>query len=168
MIRSLVVARARNGVIGRDNKLPWRLPADLAYFKQVTMGHPVIMGRRTWESIGRPLPGRLNIVVSRNPDYVAPGATVVGSLDEAWRVAGDSRGAGPATEACVIGGTSIFAEALPAADRIHLTEVEADVAGDTWFPPFDRTAFTEREIARQPRDARHEHPFRIVVLERKG
>ena len=161
MIRSLVVARARNGVIGRDNRLPWRLPADLAYFKKVTMGHPIIMGRRTWESIGRPLPGRLNIVVSRNPDYVAAGATVVGSLEEAWRAAG------PAKEACVIGGTSLFEEALPVADRIHLTEVEADVPGDTWFPEFDRTAFTEREVARQPRDERHEHPFRIVVLERK-
>jgi dihydrofolate reductase len=168
MIRSLVVARARNGVIGRDNRLPWRLPADLAYFKQVTMGHPVIMGRRTWESIGRPLPGRRNIVVSRNPAYVAPGATVVGSLDEAWRVAGDSSVDGPAKEACVIGGTSLFEEALPVADRIHLTEVEADVPGDTWFPPFDRTAFTEREVARQPRDERHEHAFRIVVLERKA
>ena len=161
MIRSLVVARARNGVIGRDNQLPWRLPADLAYFKKVTMGHPIIMGRRTWESIGRPLPGRLNIVVSRNRAYDAPGATVVGSLAEAWRAAGD------AAEACVIGGTSLFEEALPVADRIHLTEVEADVEGDTWFPPFDRADFTEREVARHPRDERHEHPFRIVVLERK-
>jgi dihydrofolate reductase len=161
MIRSLVVARARNGVIGRDNRLPWRLPADLAYFKRVTMGHPVIMGRRTWESIGRPLPGRRNIVVSRDPAYVAPGATVVGSLDEAWRAAGD------VDEACVIGGTSLFAEALPVADRIHLTEVEADVAGDTYFPPFDRTVFSEREVAHHLRDERHEHPFRIVVLERR-
>lgn len=168
MIRSVVVARARNGVIGRNNQLPWRLPADLAYFKLVTTGHPVIMGRRTWESIGRPLPGRLNIVVSRNPAYVAPGATVVGSLDEAWGVARDSGDAGLATEAFVIGGTSLFEEALAVADRIHLTEVEADVPGDTRFPAFDRTAFTEREVARQARDARHEHPFRIVVLERKA
>jgi dihydrofolate reductase len=167
MIRSLVVAKARNGVIGRDNRLPWRLPEDLAYFKRVTMGHPVIMGRRTWESIGRALPGRHNIVVSRNPAYAAPGATVVGSLDEAWRVAGSSPEADDTTEVCVIGGTSLFAEALPTADRIHLTEVEADVAGDTYFPPFDRAAFTEHEVARQPRDERHEHPFRIVVLERK-
>jgi dihydrofolate reductase len=161
VIRSLVVARARNGVIGRDNRLPWRLPADLAYFKRVTMGHPVIMGRRTWESIGRPLPGRHNIVVTRNPAYAAPGATVVGSLDEAWRAAGE------VDEACVIGGTSLFAEALPQADRIHLTEVEADVEGDTWFPPFDRTQWSEREVARQGRDERHEHPFRILVLERR-
>lgn len=159
MIRSLVVARARNGVIGRDNRLPWRLPADLAYFKRVTMGHPVIMGRRTWESIGRALPGRKNIVVSRDPRYEAPGATVVGSLEDAWRAAGD------ADEACVIGGTSLFAEALPTANRIHLTEVEADVPGDTFFPEFDRTAWTEKEVARHARDERHEYPFRIVVLE---
>lgn len=161
MIRSLVVAMARNRVIGRDNRLPWRLPADLAYFKRVTMGHPVIMGRRTWESIGKALPGRLNIVVSRNPEYRAPGATVVGALSEAWKVAGE------AEEAHVIGGTSLFAEALPEADRIHLTEVQAEVEGDTWFPEFDRTQWCEHVIATQPRDERHEHPFRIVVLERR-
>src|SRR5688500_3896960 len=161
MVKSLVVAKAQNGVIGRDNRLPWRLPADLAYFKRVTMGHPVIMGRRTWESIGRPLPGRQNIVVTRNRDYSAPGATVVGSLDAAWRAAGDVE------EACVIGGTSLFAEALPIADRIHLTEVQADVEGDTYFPPFDRSQWVEREVVRQARDERHEYPFRIVVLERR-
>ena len=152
---------ARNGVIGRDNRLPWRLPADLAYFKRVTLGHPVIMGRRTWESIGRPLPGRLNIVVSRNPALRAQGATVVPSLDQAWRACAG------AEEAHVIGGTSLFAEALPSADRIHLTEVDADVEGDTWFPPFDRSEWSEREVARHPRDERHEYPFRIVVLERR-
>ena len=162
MIKSLVVARARNGVIGRDNRLPWCLPGDLAYFKRVTMGHPIIMGRRTWESIGKALPGRRNIVVSRNPEYRAEGAVVVGSLTEAWRAAGD------AEEACVIGGTSLFAEALPQANRIHLTEVEADVPGDTFFPPFERGQWEEREVARQPRDERHEHPFRIVVLERRA
>src|SRR5687768_12553059 len=108
---------ARNRVIGRDNRLPWRLPADLAYFKRVTMGHPVIMGRRTWESIGRRLPGRKNIVVTRVGDYSAPGATVVGSVDAAGRAAGDGE------EACVMAGTSLFAEALPIADRIHLSEV---------------------------------------------
>jgi dihydrofolate reductase len=161
MIRSLVVAMARNRVIGRDNQLPWRLPADLAYFKRVTIGHPVVMGRRTHESIGRPLPGRLNIVVSRNPAYRAAGCTVVGSLDEAWKAAGD------AVEVSVIGGTSLFAESLPVADRIHLTEVEADVPGDTFFPEFDRSQWTEREIERHGADERHAYPLRIVVLERK-
>ena len=161
MIRSLVVAVARNGVIGRDNRLPWRLPDDMAYFKRVTMGHPVVMGRRTWESIGKPLPGRLNIVVTHNRGFQAPGCTVVGSLDEAWRAAGN------AGEVCVIGGTSLFQECLPIADRIHLTEVQADVEGDTWFPPFDRAEWREHLVADHPADDRHEYPFRILVLERK-
>ena len=161
MIRSLVVAMARNHVIGRDNRLPWKLPRDLAYFKRVTMGHPVIMGRRTWQSIGRPLPGRDNIVVSRNPAFEAPGATVVASLDAAWRAAGD------AEEVCVIGGTSLFAESLPIADRIHLTEVDAVVEGDTFFPEFDRSEWVEHEVERQAADERHAYPFRILVLERR-
>ena len=161
MIRSLVVAMDRKRVIGRDNALPWRLPADLAYFKRVTMGHPVVMGRRTYESIGKALPGRLNIVVSRNPRLRAPGCIVVDSLDAAWRAAGD------VPEVCVIGGTSLFAEALPVADRIHLTEVDAEVAGDTWFPEFDRGEWTEHVVERHAADDRHAYPFRIVVLDRK-
>ena len=152
---------SRNRVIGRENRLPWRLPADLAHFKRVTMGHPVVMGRRTYESIGRPLPGRSNIVVTRNPDYVAPGCTVVPSLEAAYAAAGD------AEEVCVIGGTSIFAAALPTADRIHLTEVEADVEGDTFFPAFDRSQWRETEIARHGVDDRHQYPLRIVRLERR-
>ncbi len=161
MIRSLVVAMARNRVIGRNNQLPWRLPADLAYFKQVTMGHPIIMGRRTHESIGKALPGRPNIVVSRNAGFTAAGCTVVGSLADAWRVAG------AAEEACVIGGTSLFAEALPIADRIHLTEVDAEVPGDTWFPEFDRGLWVEHEVSRHRADEQHAYPFRIVVLDRR-
>ena len=162
MIRSIVVAVARNGVIGRDNRLPWKLPKDLAYFKRVTMGHPVVMGRRTWESIGKALPGRLNIVVTHNPSLEAPGAAVVTSLADAWKAAGN------ADEVSIIGGTSIFRETLPTADRIHLTEVEADVAGDTFFPEFDRVAWVEQEVERHPADERHEHPFRIVLLTRKA
>ena len=161
MRRSLVVAMARNRVIGRDNALPWRLPADLAHFKQVTMGHPIVMGRRTYESIGKALPGRRNIVVTRNPAFQAPGCIVVASLEAAWQAAGD------ADEVCVIGGTSLFAEALPVADVIHLTEVQADVPGDTCFPEFDRSAWREKEIARQPADARHAYPIRILELQRK-
>jgi len=161
MKRSLVVAVARNGVIGRDNALPWRLPAELAHFKRVTMGHPIVMGRRTYESIGKPLPGRKNIVVTHNRAFEAPGCTVVTSLEEAWRAADG------ADEVCVIGGTTLFAETLPAADVIHLTEVEAEVEGDTWFPPFDRGEWQEREIARHPADERHAYPFRILELTRK-
>jgi dihydrofolate reductase len=161
LIRSLVVAMARNRVIGRDNALPWKLPEEMAHFKRVTMGHPVIMGRRTWESIGKPLPGRHNIVVTRNRAYQAPGCTVVPSLAAAWEAA---KGA---AEACVIGGTSLFEEALPVADRLHLTEVDADIEGDTWFPEFDRSEWKEREITRHPADERHAYPFRVLLLERR-
>jgi dihydrofolate reductase len=162
MIRSIVVAVARNGVIGRDNQLPWKLPRDLAYFKRVTLGHPVVMGRRTWESIGRPLPGRQNIVVTRNANLKAPGAKVVTSLAEAWKAAGD------AEEVSIIGGTSIFRETLPIADRIHLTEVDAVVEGDTFFPEFDRSQWIEREVERHPADERHQYPLRILLLTRRA
>jgi dihydrofolate reductase len=161
MRRSLVVAMARNRVIGRDNALPWRLPAELAHFKRVTLGHPVVMGRKTYESIGKPLPGRLNIVVTRNRDFRAPGCEVVGSLQEAYKAAGD------ADEVSIIGGTSLFEAALPTADRIHLTEVDAEVEGDTWFPDFDRSQWQEREIDRYPADDRNPYPFRILLLERR-
>lgn len=160
-MRSLVVAVAQNGVIGRNNMLPWRLPADLAYFKRVTMGHPIVMGRRTYESIGRPLPGRDNIVVTHNRDFAAPGCIVAHSLDEAWKAANG------AEEVSVIGGTALFRDTLPIADRIHLTEVQARVDGDTFFPAFNRDEWRETEVARHPADARHQYPFRIVVLDRK-
>lgn len=161
MIRTLVVAMARNRVIGRDNQLPWRLPDEIAYFKRVTMGHPIVMGRRTYESIGKPLPGRRNIVVTHDRGYQAPGCTVVDSLGEAWQAAGH------AEEVCVIGGTSLFRESLPIADRIHLTLVEADVPGDTYFPEFDRGEWRETEVMRHAADERHVYPFRILLLERK-
>jgi dihydrofolate reductase len=161
MRRSLVVAVAANRVIGRDNQLPWKLPDDMSYFKLVTMGHPVVMGRRTYQSIGKPLPGRENIVVTHDRAFQAPGCHVVASLDEAWKAAGD------AAEVSVIGGTSLFEETLPIADRIHLTEVLADVPGDTFFPEFDRSQWQETEISRHPADAKHAHAFRIVVLDRK-
>lgn len=161
VIRSLVVAMARNRVIGRDNALPWKLPDDLAYFKRVTMGRPVVMGRRTYESIGKPLPGRDNIVVTHRSALHAPGCIVVHSLDGAWKAAASAQ------EVCVIGGTSLFSETLPVADVIHLTEVEAEVEGDTYFPEFDRGAWRETEVARHDADARHAYPFRIVRLERR-
>jgi dihydrofolate reductase len=119
------------------------------------------MGRRTYQSIGKALPGRKCIVVTRDPAFQAPGCTVVRSLEAAWNAAGD------AEEVCVIGGTSLFEETLPIADVIHLTEVEADVPGDTYFPDFDRSQWREKEIARQPADSRHAYPIRILELERK-
>ena len=124
---SVIVAAARNGVIGRNNALPWHLPEDLRYFKRVTMGKPIVMGRKTWESIGRPLPGRTNIVITRRPDYAAEGARVVGSLEEALSLAEDIALIDGSNELLVIGGAEIYKAALPLASRLYLTEVQADV-----------------------------------------
>jgi dihydrofolate reductase len=128
---TLIVARARNGVIGRGGTLPWRLPEELAHFKRTTMGHPIVMGRRTWASIGRPLPGRRSIVVSRNRSFTAPGAEVVPSLDAALEAAGD------VPEVFVIGGAELYAAAAPRAQRMIVTEIDADFEGDTVFPAPD-------------------------------
>lgn len=129
---TLIAAVARNGVIGRGNALPWRLSDDLKRFKALTMGHPIVMGRKTWESLGRPLPGRRNIVITRDRSYRADGATVVHSVDEALAAAPD------ADEVFVIGGAEIYALALPRADRLQLTELDANFDGDVRFPEFDR------------------------------
>ncbi|WP_439683124.1 Dihydrofolate reductase [Cupriavidus oxalaticus] len=136
-ILTLVVAKARNGTIGRDNTLPWRLPEDLAHFKRTTMGAPVIMGRKTWDSIGRPLPGRRNIVVSRNPDLRIEGAEVATSLEDAQRLCVG------ADQIFLIGGAQLYAEAMPSADRLVVTEIDADVEGDAFFPPIDRAQWLE-------------------------
>ena len=136
-LTALVAALARNRVIGVGNRLPWRLPEDLARFKRLTMGAPVIMGRKTRESIGRPLPGRRNIVVTRERAATWEGCVVAHSLDEALALADD------APEAFVIGGAELYAEALPLADELLLTEIDAEVKGDTFFPSWDRAAFQE-------------------------
>ncbi|WP_422648319.1 Dihydrofolate reductase [Cupriavidus sp. H18C1] len=138
---TLIVARARNGVIGRDNTLPWRLPEDLAHFKRTTMGAPVIMGRKTWESIGRPLPGRRNIVVSRNAGLRLDGAETASSLEDALRLCVGVE------QVFLIGGAQLYAEALPSADRLIVTEIDADIEGDAHFPEIDpqRWIATERE-----------------------
>ena len=157
----LIAAVAANGVIGKGGQLAWHLPDDLRHFKQLTMGHPILMGRRTYESIGKPLPGRLNIVVTHREDFAAPGCTVAHSMDEAYRAAGD------APEVSIIGGSAIFEEALPGADTVYLTEVDADVEGDVFFPSFDRSRFRETELERHSADERHAYPFRILRLDRK-
>jgi dihydrofolate reductase len=137
---SLVVAAARNNAIGKGNALPWSLPNDLKHFKDVTSGHAVVMGRKTFESIGRPLPNRRNIVITRQEDYKPEGVEVVGSLDAA--IAAVPAG----EEAFVIGGGEIFKQALPIADRVYLTRVEADVEGDAFFPALEAGEW--REVSR--------------------
>jgi len=154
---TLIVARARNGVIGKDNAMPWRIPGEQAYFKRVTMGHPIIMGRKTWESIGRPLPGRRSIVISRNTAFAAPGAEVVTSLDAAL-----ARCVG-AAEAFVIGGAELYRLALPSAHRLLITEIDHDFDGDTYFPAPDPAQW--REAARDHHAPTDERPFAVDFVE---
>ena len=156
---ALIAAVARNGVIGGGNTLPWRLPADLKRFRALTTGHTVIMGRRTWESIGRALPGRQNIVVTRRPDYAAEGALVASSLDAALQAA-----TLPAPAFC-IGGGELYALALPQAATLHLTEIDRDFDGDTRFPEFDRA--TWREAAREAHHAPEGFGYAFVTYERR-
>lgn len=159
---TLVAAVADNGVIGAEGEMPWHLPADLAHFKAVTMGKPVLMGRLTWESIGKPLPGRDNLVLSRNPDWQAGGAQRVASLDEALRVA-EKAGA---EELMVIGGADVYRQALPRAKRIYLTRVRAEPWGDTLFPELDPDAW--REVGRRERMSDEKNPWDLtfITLER--
>lgn len=159
---TLVVAASENDVIGRDGDLPWRLPSDLAHFKRVTMGKPVVMGRKTWDSIGRPLPGRLNIVLSRKTSTVADGCVVVDSLDTAVEVAADQG----SDELVVIGGSGVYAEALPRADTILLTRVHVVVEGDTFLPPMDPDAWRVVAVERHEADELNEHPFSFLELRR--
>jgi dihydrofolate reductase len=154
---SLIVAMARNRVIGRNNALPWRLPEDLKRFKAITMGHPIIMGRKTYESIGRPLPGRANIVVTRSGQFEAPGCTVVRSPQAALDACAG------ADEAFVIGGADIYRAFLDRADRLLVTEIDADFEGDAYFPDFDPEEW--RETARE-RIAGAGFPFAFVSRER--
>ena len=157
---SLIVALADNRVIGIDNRLPWRLPADLQHFKRVTMGKPMIMGRKTWESLPGLLPGRTHVVVTRNPDYRAEGGFVVHSLEQAIEQFGD------VDELMLVGGANLYAQAIPLASRMYLTEVHAQPQGDAFFPEFDRSQW--RELAREQGklDERNSLPHTFVTLER--
>lgn len=159
---SIIVATARGGVIGREGGLPWHLPAELARFKQITMGHPIIMGRKTHESISRALPGRLNIVISRNPSYkAAEGCMVVDSFSESLKAAG------PASKVFVIGGETIFKSALPKADKIYLTKVDADIKGDRYFR-FDPAGWQQVFSEKHPSDEKNPYPFEFTVWERSS
>lgn len=160
----LVAAVAENGVIGRDGGMPWRLSTDMKRFKATTMGKPVVMGRKTWESFPkRPLPGRHNIVVTRDPTYAAEGASVAGSLDAALALA---RAEG-AREACVIGGGEIYAAALPLADSLDVTHILAEIDGDTYFPAIDPAIWSEASSEDFPAGDKDSHATRHVVYERR-
>lgn len=156
---SMIVARSRNHVIGRDNQMPWKISADLQFFKRVTMGHPVIMGRKTWESIGRPLPGRRNIVVSRNANYPITGGELVGSLEEALNSLTEF------SRVFVIGGEQLFTQAFDKADRLYITEIDLDIeGGDTFFRVPNESNW--KEIERTP-GSEGDITFSFITLERK-
>ena len=157
---SLLVAATENGVIGRDRGMPWHLPDDLKHFKALTLAKPVLMGRKTFDAIGRPLPGRTNLVLTRTPGWSAPGVTVVADLDAAIRAAGS------APELVVAGGAQVYALALPRATRIHLTRIHAVIAGDTWLPEFADAEWRETSREVHPVDARHPYAMSFVTLER--
>ena len=161
------VARARNGVIGRGAALPWRLRADLRRFRALTLGKPVIMGRKTWESLPRrPLPGRLNLVLTRQPEYEAAGAVACADFAEAVEIAREQAAEDGADEVCVIGGADLFALTLPRAQRIYLTEIDGDPDGDVTMPPLDETGW--REVSREALAAGADDEFATTfrVLER--
>jgi dihydrofolate reductase len=158
---SLIVAMARNRVIGINNTLPWHLPADLKHFKALTMGHHIVMGRKTYESIGKPLPGRTSVVVTRNADYAQPGVIVVNSLEAAIAACGDD------AEIFVIGGAELYRQAIVLADRIYLTEIDADISGDAHFTELDRNLWLETERISHAPDEKNLHPYQFVVYDRK-
>lgn len=160
---SLFVAHANDRVIGYQNDMPWHVPGDLAYFKRRTMGKPIIMGRKTYESIGRPLPGRLNIVITRNPSYEGEGVRVVSSLEDALQVAKEET---DAAEYMIIGGEQIFKQAMPLADRMYITKIDETYPGDTFFPAYD---LNEWETIEASETALNDEgvPYTFYVYERK-
>ena len=161
---SLIVAVSRNGAIGLNNQLPWYLPEDLKYFKSVTMGKPLIMGRKTFDSIGRPLPGRANIVLTRDPQWTSDGVKVVQSVEQAL-VAGEiACEAADVDEIMVIGGEQIYRMTIDLADRIYLTQVDADVEGDAFFPDIDLNNWSQTRV-KLP-EIIDKHPYQFLVLDR--
>ncbi len=163
MIISAIVATAKNNVIGRDNNIPWHLPADLKYFKKTTLGHHIIMGRKSFASIGRPLPKRTNIVVTRDPFFVASGCIVSHSIDEALAVAKENG----EDEAFIIGGGQIYKQSLPLWDRVYLTKVDIEVDGEIYFPELKEDEWNEIKREAHLPDEKNEHAFTFLVLERE-
>jgi len=158
---SFIVAMDRNRLIGNNNRLPWHLPADLSHFKQTTMGKPILMGRKTWDSIGRPLPGRLNIVLTHTAELKIDGVEVVHSLSQAQALLE------PAAELMVIGGSTIYRMLLAQAERIYLTRVDAEFEGDCWFPEIDLRQWQEIAVSAHPADEKNLYDCRFITLQRK-
>lgn len=157
---SLIAAMANDRVIGKDNQMPWHLPADFQWFKQSTMGKPIIMGRKTYESIGRPLPGRANIVISRNPELTIEGVQCVASIEQALALVESH------SEVMIIGGGSIYEACLPRADKLYLTFIDADIEGDTQFPDFNQFAWQQVHDSSYSADEKNQYDMKFVILER--
>ncbi len=162
---SILVAMAKNRVIGQHNKLPWHLPADLKHFKLLTMGHSIIMGRKTYESIGRPLPGRINIIITHQQNFVIPGAIVVNSIENAFKVSQEM--SGNTKECFVIGGEQLFRQTLSVCRRIYITEIQRDFEGDTVFPDFDYNDWQETQRIKHFSEDDNTLEYHFVVLNRK-
>jgi dihydrofolate reductase len=159
---SLIWAMADNRVIGIENRLPWKLPADMKWFRQNTLGKPIIMGRLTFESFGaKPLPGRRNIIISRNPSYAAEGIETYSSLEEALKATQSD------DEVMIIGGMSLYQQALPLADRLYMTLVHTAADGDAWFPEFDLQQWHETERSDFPADEKNPHPYSFIILDKQ-
>ncbi|MDO8503492.1 MAG: type 3 dihydrofolate reductase [bacterium] len=158
---SLIAALGRNRVIGKNNRLPWKLPADLKHFHDLTLGKTVVMGRRTFESIGRPLPNRTNIVITSGEGYSAPGSKIVHSVDEALKAFGKDE------EVMIIGGASIYEQFLPLSKKIYLTQIDEDFEGDAYFPAFDPDEWLEREREEKTPDRENAYRYTFLTLERK-
>lgn len=161
-ILSMIVAHAADRVIGKDNDMPWHLPADLAYFKKTTLGKPIIMGRKTYESIGRPLPGRKNIVISRDGEYRAEGVEVVSSVDAALSLVDDVE------EVMVIGGGAIYQHCLPSADKLYITHIDARIDGDTFFPEYDLNIWEKVTSEGRAADEENQYQLDFAVYQRKS
>lgn len=165
-ILSMIVATADNNIIGKDNDMPWHLPADLAYFKKMTLGKPIIMGRKTYESIGRPLPGRRNIVISRDENYFADGVDTVTSVEQALALVDGSDGKGAVEEIMVIGGGAIYKHCLPNADRLYVTHIKATIGGDTQFPSYDNDCWHKTGSELRLSDEKNAYDLDFCVYQR--
>ncbi|MCX7710896.1 MAG: type 3 dihydrofolate reductase [Clostridia bacterium] len=157
---SMIWAMGKNRLIGRDNQLPWRLPADLANFKRITTGHPVIMGRKTFESLGRPLPGRKNVIITRNKDLSIEGCEILHSVEEACRLAEKQ-------EVFIIGGAEIYSKFLPHADKLYITEIDESFEGDTHFPEFNMDEWVLTSKVKGDKDEKNPYDYYFLVYERK-
>jgi|TARA_Y100000389_G_scaffold193149_1_gene221630 dihydrofolate reductase len=159
---SIVVAMDNNGLIGKDNQLPWHLPADLAYFKKITTGKSILMGRKTFDSIGRPLPNRRNIVITRNTEIMIPGCEVASSIDEALVLTENEK------EVMVIGGASLCEQLLPKVSRLYITRIDSEFEGDIYFPAYEAASWHQVSSESHPKDIKNNYSYHFIVLERKS